>query len=84
MQEENSIREGNYWGDIKGGGLDPVLIWKAREETQYVKKHAVCDKVPIKTGWADTNMETSECLNRSRSATKECNTGPRGDSAIGD
>ena len=75
MQELNSIREGKYWDDVKGGWLDPALIRKARdEEMQYVKKHAVCENVsmtqrqkatrtnPIKTGWADTNKGTSECL----------------------
>ena len=68
MQELNSIREGKYWDDVKGGWLDPVLIRKASEEKmQYVKNHAVSEKVtmsqgwketgqnPIKTGWADTN-----------------------------
>ena len=85
MQELNSIREGKYWEDAKGGWLDPVLVRKAREEEmQYVKKHAVCEKVPmsqcwketgknpIKTGWADTNKGTSECPNvRSRWVAKE-------------
>ena len=59
---------------------------------QYVKKHAMCEKVPIsqcwketgknpiKTGWADTNKGTSECPNtRSRWVAKEYNTGPRPD-----
>ena len=50
---------------------------------QYVKKHAVCEKVPmspIKTGWADTNKGTSECPNkRSRWVAKEYNTRPRPD-----
>ena len=54
--------------------MDPMLVWKAGEEDmQYVKKHAVHEKVtmsqrwketgknPIKTGWADTNKGTSEC-----------------------
>ena len=54
--------------------MDPVLVRKAREEEmQYVKKHAVYEKVtmsqcrketeknPIKTGWADTSQGTSEC-----------------------
>ena len=80
VQELNSIREGKYWDDAKGGWLDPVLVRKAREEEmQYVKKHVVYEKVPIsqcwketgknpiKTGWADTNKGTSECPNiRSR------------------
>ena len=73
MQELNSIREGKYWDDAKGGWLDPILVWKAREEEmQHVKTHGVCEKVPmsqcwketgknpIKTGWADTNVRVSE------------------------
>ena len=93
MQELNSIREGKYWDDAKGGWLDPVLVRKAREEEmQYVKKHAVYEKVPmsqcwketgknpVKTGWADTKKGTSECSNiRSRWVAKEYNTGPRPD-----
>ena len=77
----------------KEGWLDPVLIRKAREEEmQYVKKHAVYEKVPmslcwketgknpIKTHWAHTNKGTSECPNtRSRWVAKEYNTGPRPD-----
>ena len=73
--------------------MDPVLVRKAREEEmQFVKKHAVYEKVPmsqcwketgknpIKTGWADTNKGTSECPNmRSRWVAKEYNTGPRPD-----
>ena len=91
VQELNSIREGKFWDDVKGGWLDPVLIGKAREEEmQYVKKHAVYEKVPIsqclketekntiKTGWADTNKGTSECpYTRSRWLAKENNTGSR-------
>ena len=91
MPELNSIREGKFWDDVKGGWLDPVLIGKAREEEmQYVKKHAVYEKVPIsqclketeknpiKTGWADTNKGTSECRYiRSRWVAKEHNTGSR-------
>ena len=73
LQELNSIQEGKYWDDSKTGWLDPVLVRKAREEEmQYVKKHAVYEKVPksqcwketvknsIKTGWADT--KTRELL----------------------
>ena len=46
VQELNSIREGKYWDDVKGGWLDPVLIRKAREEEmQQVKKHAVYEQV---------------------------------------
>ena len=46
LQELNSIREGKYWDDAKRGWLDPILVRKAREEEmQYVKKHAVCEKV---------------------------------------
>ena len=30
VQELNSIREGKYWDDAKGGWLDPVLVQKAR------------------------------------------------------
>ena len=76
VQGRNSIREGMYWDDVKGGWLDPIFVRKAREEEmQYVKKHAVYEKVPmsqcwketrknpIKTGWADTNKGTSECPN---------------------
>ena len=73
--------------------MDPILVRKAREEEmQYVKKHAVFEKVPlsqcwkvtdkilIKTGWADTNKGTSECPNvRSRYVAKEYNTRPRPD-----
>ena len=48
MQELNSIREGMYWDDTKGGWLDPVLVRKAREEEmQDVKKHATYEKVPM-------------------------------------
>ena len=48
MQEQNSIREGKYWDDAKGGWLDPVLVWKVREEEmQHVKKHAVYEKGPL-------------------------------------
>ena len=93
VQELNSIRVGKCLDDAKGGWLDPVLVRKAREEEmQYVKKHAVYEKVPmsqcwketvknpIKTGWADTNKGTSECPNiRSRWIAKEYNTGPRPD-----
>ena len=92
LQELNSIRE-KVLDDAKGVWLDPVLVPKAREEEmQYVKKHAVCEKVtmsqywketgkkPIKTGWADTNKGTSECPNiRSRWIAKEYNTGPKPD-----
>ena len=72
VQELNSIREGKYWDDAKGGSLDPILVRKAREEEkQHVKKHAVHEKVPmsqcwketgknpVKTGWADTQKGTS-------------------------
>ena len=93
MQELNSIREGKYWDDAKGGWLDSILVQRAREEeVQHVKKHAVYEKVPmgqcwketgknpIKTGWADTNKGTSECPNvRSRWVAKEYNTGHRPD-----
>ena len=42
-QELNSIREGKYWDDVKGGWWDLVPIRKAREEDmQHVKRHAVC------------------------------------------
>ena len=42
LQELNSIREGKYWDDAKGGWLDPVLVRKAREEEmQYIKKRGV-------------------------------------------
>ena len=90
LQELNSIREAKYGDDAKGGWLDPALVRMAlEEEMQYVKKHAVYEKVPmsqcwketvknpIKTGWADTNKGTSECPNmRSRWVAKEYNTGP--------
>ena len=90
VQELNSIREGKCWDDVKGGGLDPVLIRKAREEEmQYVRRHAVYKKVPlsqcwketgkhsIKRGRADTKKGTSECPNRrSRWVAKEYNTDP--------
>ena len=91
--ELNSIREGKYRNDAKGGWLDPIMVRKAREkEMQHVKKHAVYEKVPtsqcrketgknsVKTGWADTNKGTSECPNmRSRWVAKEYNTAPRPD-----
>ena len=55
VQELNSIREGKYWDDAKGGWLDPVLVRKAREEEmQYVKKHAVYEKVPMSQCWKET------------------------------
>ena len=93
VQELNSIREGKYWDDAKGGWVDPILLRKAREEEmQNVKKQAVNEKVPmsqcwketeknpIKTVWVDTNKGTSECPNmRSRWVAKEHNTGPRPD-----
>ena len=42
LQELNSIREGKYWDDAKGGWLDPVLVHKAREEEmQHVKKNVM-------------------------------------------
>ena len=94
MQELNSIREGKYCDDAKGGWLDPVLVRKAREEEmQYVKKHAVCEQVPmsqcwketvkntIKTGWADTkqgNVRVSE-HKISMGRRRNANTGPRPD-----
>ena len=47
LQELNSILEGKYWDDAKGGWLDPVLVRQAREEEmQCEKKHAVYEKVP--------------------------------------
>ena len=55
VQELNSIREGKYWDDAKGGWLDPVLVREAREEEmQYVKKHAVYEKVPMSQCWKET------------------------------
>ena len=46
MPELNSIREGKYWDDVNRRWLDPVLIRKVREEEmQYVKKHAMYEKV---------------------------------------
>ena len=39
-QELNSMREGKCWDDVKGGGLDPVLIRKAREEEDAVREEA--------------------------------------------
>ena len=84
MQELNSIREGKYGDDVKGGWLDPILVRKAREEDmQHVKKHAVYEKVPvsqcwketgkntIKTGWADTDKGTSESPNKRSSSRKQ-------------
>ena len=73
--------------------MDPFLVRKAREEgVQYVKKHAVYEKVPmsqcwkemgkipIKTGGADTNKGTSESQNmRSRWVANVKNTGSRPD-----
>ena len=48
VQELNSIREGKYWDDVKGGWSDPFLIRKAREEEmQYVKKPAVHEKLTM-------------------------------------
>ena len=47
VQELNSIREGKYWDNVKGGWLDQALIRKAcEEEIQYVKKHAVSERSP--------------------------------------
>ena len=40
VQELNSIREGKHWDDAKGGWLDPVLVRKAREEGDAVRKEA--------------------------------------------
>ena len=55
LQELKSIREGKYRDDAKGGWLDPVLVRKAREEEmQYVKKHAVYEKVPMSQCWKET------------------------------
>ena len=52
VQELNSIREGKYWDDAKGGWLDPVLVRTAREEEmQYVKNHGVYEKVPMSQCW---------------------------------
>ena len=40
VQELNSIREGKHWDNVKGGWLDPVLIWKARAEEIAVREEA--------------------------------------------
>ena len=52
VQELNSIREGKYWDDVKGGWSDPFLIRKVREEEmQYVKKPAVHEKLTKSQCW---------------------------------
>ena len=67
VQELNSIREGKYWDDAKGGWLDPVLVRKARgEETQYVKKHAVYEKVPMSQCGKETGNNPSRLAGRTR------------------
>ena len=83
MQELNSIREGKYWDDVKGGWLDPVLIRKASEkEMQYVKKHAVSEKDAMRQGWKETGRTPSRQAGWTRTRSrwvKEYNTGPRPD-----
>ena len=64
----HSVWEGWHWDDNKGGWLDSELCAKARrEEVEYIRRHKmyvrvpreVClretGKVPIKTGWAETD-----------------------------
>ena len=72
------------WDDVKGGWFDPALKRKARQEkTQYLKMHAVHEKVPMsqcwmETGWAGTIKGTSECPNmRPRSTANGRNNGFR-------
>ena len=58
VQELNSIRD-----DAKGGWLDLVLFRKAREEEiQYVKKHAVYEKVPMSHCWKETGKNPIKTL----------------------
>ena len=67
MLEPNSIREGKYWDDAKGGWLDPILVRKAREEEmQYVQKHAVYEKVPMTQCWKDTGKNPSRQAGQTR------------------
>ena len=67
VQELNSIREGKYWDDAKGGWLDPVLVRRAREEEmQYVKKHAVYEKVPMSQCWKETGRTPSRLAGPTR------------------
>ena len=55
VQELNSVREGKYRDDAKGGWLDPILVRKAREEEmQHVKKHVVYEKVPTSQCWKES------------------------------
>ena len=75
-----SFVNGGYWGDARGGWLDPVLVQTARkEEMDYVRRHKVYERAPrsecfartgrppVKTGWADTNKGTEQAPNiRSR------------------
>ena len=81
------------WDDTRGGWLDSTLVANARrEELEYIRGHAVHERVlraacweetgkaPINTGWADTNKGTEQDpLVRSRWVAKEYNTGPRPD-----
>ena len=67
VQELNSIRERTFWDDSKGGWLDPVLVRKAREEEmQYVKKHAVYEKVPMSQRWKETGKNPIRQAGRTR------------------
>ena len=64
VQELNSMK---CWDDVKRGWLDPVLIRKAREEEmQYVKKHAVCEKVPMSQCWKEMGRTPSRQAGRTR------------------
>ena len=80
VQELTSMQDGSCWEAAGGGWLEPVMVHRGKAgELQYVRKHVVYLKVPVrqrldhtsrapvKTGWADTNIGTSDSLNiRSR------------------
>ena len=55
------------WDDAKGGWPDPILVRKAREEEmQYVKQHAVCEKVPMSQCSKVTKRTPSRQAGRTR------------------
>jgi len=58
VPEEKSAAEDSsleYWDDVNGGILDPVLTAKARqEELDWVEKGKVMDIVPMKECWDET------------------------------
>ena len=90
MQELNSMQDGSHWEAAGRSWTEPVMVRRGRAgELQYVRKHVVYLKAPVrqcldhtswapvKTGWADTNIGTSDSLNiRSRLVAKEYNHKP--------